>query len=724
VPPSDAELTGAELTGAELTGAELTGLPVDPVEADFADYLDAVDAGRSSVLPLSVVAGRVAEVLPVGPDLAAWLAGNPSGELEDGALAGAAVAYRRLAAWAQAGELAVVAQMASRSAAADGAYGEDGVGEDGRPGKIPADVHGQVSLALTMSQAGAQWWTGLAVDLRWRLAATGAALRDGCIDLSRARAIADATALLDDDKARAVEARVLPRAGEQTTGQLRASLRRAVITADPEGAERRREEAERRAKVTLYPDADGTACLAGQNLPGVHAAAAMARLTALARAVKASGGSGGIDLLRSQVFLGLLLGTLPHIPPPPGGPSDADCPPGAGPAGTGPAGSGPAGTGPAASGPADDDARSPLLEGWPWNNDPVVGQDTPASDPADKCSLHDPDHADEDPSPREDWPDDDGCQPGDDGPDDDGGQPGADWPGDDGCEPGDHCPADDLVGQGTGRGAVPWPEATPVLLAGPAALKNLQPEGSGFLDLRLPWLTLAHGGPEPGYLTRLGPVTPAQARYLARLAARDPGAGWRVVVTDDTGLATAVARARIRRSPGGPARASPASQGSLLRRVTVIVSPADLSTTVRDSPGTDSDLASACAAIITTARHAAAQAAARAAADTAAPGGCAHTQASLAYQVPARLREFVHARDLTCRFPTCRQPAWRCDADHTRPYDQDGRTCSCNLGPLCRYHHQLKQHPRWQLDQTAPGIFTWTTPTGRTYTIQPDQQAA
>src|SRR5580658_2012876 len=165
VPPSDAELTGAELTGAELTGAELTGLPVDPVEADFADYLDAVDAGRSSVLPLSVVAGRVAEVLPVGPDLAAWLAGNPSGELEDGALAGAAVAYRRLAAWAQAGELAVVAQMASRSAAADGAYGEDGVGEDGRPGKIPADVHGQVSLALTMSQAGAQWWTGLAVDL-------------------------------------------------------------------------------------------------------------------------------------------------------------------------------------------------------------------------------------------------------------------------------------------------------------------------------------------------------------------------------------------------------------------------------------------------------------------------------------------------------------------------------------------------------------------------------
>ena len=85
-------------------------------------------------------------------------------------------------------------------------------------------------------------------------------------------------------------------------------------------------------------------------------------------------------------------------------------------------------------------------------------------------------------------------------------------------------------------------------------------------------------------------------------------------------------------------------------------------------------------AIITAARQAVAQAAERAEADAAA-GGCAHTQASPAYQVPARLREFVSVRDLTCRFPTCRQPAWRCDADHTRPFDQDGPTCSCNLGP-------------------------------------------
>ena len=41
--------------------------PADPVEADFAEYLDAVDAGRSSVVPLSVAAGRVAEVLADQP---------------------------------------------------------------------------------------------------------------------------------------------------------------------------------------------------------------------------------------------------------------------------------------------------------------------------------------------------------------------------------------------------------------------------------------------------------------------------------------------------------------------------------------------------------------------------------------------------------------------------------------------------------------------------------
>ena len=117
-----------------------------------------------------------------------------------------------------------------------------------------------------------------------------------------------------------------------------------------------------------------------------------------------------------------------------------------------------------------------------------------------------------------------------------------------------------------------------------------------------------------------------------------------------------------------------------------------------------------------------------AAARRASPGaeldGCAHAEYTPAYRPTRKLWEYVTARDVTCRFLTCRQPATRCDLDHTTPFDQGGRTCSCNLGAVCRYHHQIKQHPRWHLDQPVPGTLTWTTPTGRTYTTQPDSHAA
>jgi len=105
-------------------------------------------------------------------------------------------------------------------------------------------------------------------------------------------------------------------------------------------------------------------------------------------------------------------------------------------------------------------------------------------------------------------------------------------------------------------------------------------------------------------------------------------------------------------------------------------------------------------------------------------GGCAHVEATSGYRPSPWLRDYVAARDQTCRFLTCRQPAWRCDLDHTKPYDQGGRTCGCNLGCLCRFHHQLKQHCRWQLVQSAPGAFTWITPTGRSYSTMPDSYPA
>ena len=44
-----------------------------------------------------------------------------------------------------------------------------------------------------------------------------------------------------------------------------------------------------------------------------------------------------------------------------------------------------------------------------------------------------------------------------------------------------------------------------------------------------------------------------------------------------------------------------------------------------------------------------------------------------------------------------------------------GRTCECNIGPVCRRHHKAKQAPRWHLEQPEPGVMTWRLPSGRVY---------
>jgi len=83
------------------------------------------------------------------------------------------------------------------------------------------------------------------------------------------------------------------------------------------------------------------------------------------------------------------------------------------------------------------------------------------------------------------------------------------------------------------------------------------------------------------------------------------------------------------------------------------------------------------------------------------------------------LRHVVRVRQRTCSFPGCRRPAARCDQDHTVPHDQGGRTCECNLAPLCRRHHRAKQAQGWRLDQPEPGVMVWTLPHGRSYRVQP-----
>jgi len=236
---------------------------------------------------------------------------------------------------------------------------------------------------------------------------------------------------------------------------------------------------------------------------------------------------------------------------------------------------------------------------------------------------------------------------------------------------------------------------------------------SGLLDLTVSWAALTGARDGPAALGRLGPVTASQALPLAWIAWLDPYAQWRVIVTDAAGHAIAVERIR-RRQPRQSRRAR-----GVTGRVTIVVPDTALPDSAvprRRQPGQSRIRA----AVLRTARRAAARAHRAATADAAATGGCAHTAASSGYRPPARVREYVEARDQTCRHSTCRQPAWRADLDHTVPWDQGGRTCSCNIGGRCRTHHKIKQLPGWTLRQPRPGYFELTTPAGRTYVTEPD----
>jgi hypothetical protein len=99
-------------------------------------------------------------------------------------------------------------------------------------------------------------------------------------------------------------------------------------------------------------------------------------------------------------------------------------------------------------------------------------------------------------------------------------------------------------------------------------------------------------------------------------------------------------------------------------------------------------------------------------------GACTHQRESGRYRPPPSLQHLIRTRQQRCAFPGCGRPARRCDLDHTVPHHRGGRTCECNLAPLCRRHHTTKQAHGWRLHQPRPGVLTWTTPTGRSYTTQ------
>ena len=302
-----AEIRGAAADELLAVGAATTGRrgPGQPGSAR-------VFPGESASPAAAFGPGMAFDVLPGCAQLAV-AADAASGDdgfagVSEAELVGVVCAWDRVEAHAAARKLAAVAELDRRN---------PGPGD----AEFTAD---QVACALGESRFRAGELTGTAGHLDTHLPGTAAALPDGMVSLGKARIIANATALMDPDEARAAEAGVLDRAGRLTPGSLRAAIARAVMEAAPDKARKRRETAARFARVERWAEDSGNAALAGRELPPDQVLAVGDRITWWAGELRTAGLDGGTDEIRARAYLDLLLGADSR------------------PAGSRPAGSGPA----------------------------------------------------------------------------------------------------------------------------------------------------------------------------------------------------------------------------------------------------------------------------------------------------------------------------------------------------------------------------------------------
>ena len=230
--------------------------------------------------------------------------GDAFGGVAGHELVGLVCAWDRLEAHMAARKLVAVAEVFRRNP-------EDGF--EPAPGQMPAVVHeftrDQLAFALGESRAAADWLLTVAWHLATRLGGTLGALADGIITRGKAELIVRLTQYLDDDEARAVEAKILGRAGRLTPGSLRSALARAVMEAAPEKAKQRREKAAKIARVERWAEDSGNAALMGRELPPDEVLACDQRIRSRAEELKKAGLDGGLDELRARAYLDLLLGT-------------------------------------------------------------------------------------------------------------------------------------------------------------------------------------------------------------------------------------------------------------------------------------------------------------------------------------------------------------------------------------------------------------------------------
>ncbi len=652
--------------------------------------------------------------------------GRSYARLSDDELIGVLGGWRKTEAWAAAGRLSAVAELIARRPA--GPSGDPGTadGPTVGPNVIPGDVPGasggaaagehaggsggrgasdgpasgdhaggggarrdripagwgkfcgdELAVAMAVSRPAAERMLALAYDLAARLPRTAQALHEGVIDAYKAQIIAEATRVLDDAAAAAAEAAILGAGvAGKTPGQLRAAAGRAVLQADPAAARKRREEAQKDARVELWREDAGTAALCGFGLPPDAALAADARIRDRTVELKAAGVPGTMDQLRVRAYLDALLGqdTAAATASQNGtaSPASPDGTAAAGPDGAAAAGADPRGIGTAGG-------TSRPGDGTPSPAARPAG--TGASEPAGGTS-----------------------RPG-------GGPP----PG-----PGIGPPASPGAGPPVGMAAqinLTIPLATLLGLAerpGEAA-------GFGPIDADLARAMAAHAAAHPATTWCLT-LTDQQGQPTAHGCARptrpastrrrpDPGRGPagppprpgpppqagppRTPGTRPPGTGPPRAARRPGTGPPGPGtgrnsgNSGNGGNGGYSEYGSWRLRP------VPGGPDLSIDL------------------------EPLAVTGCDHRHHTSAHDPGDKLRHLIHIRDGECTWPPCRRAARRCDFEHAIPWETGGPTCACNAGARCRHHHHQKQAQGWKLTQPLPGYHTWTTPAGRRYTTGP-----
>jgi Domain of unknown function (DUF222) len=401
----------------------------------------------------------------------------------DGELVGLLSGWDGIEAWAAAAKLGIIRALIRRRP-------HPGTGT--RPGGLPSgwqqDMTSEVALELAISLRAADTLIDLAWTLEARLPNTAAALGTGVLSLAKARIIADATSVLDGEHAAAAENLIAGRWAGKTPSQIAALIARAVITVDPDGARKRREEAEREnARVEFWREHAGTAALAAFGLPADRALEANQCVQNRALACKAAGIKLSMDQLRVLAYLDLL---------------------------------------------TEQDSRDNLAAFTTTTDD---DEDTGGHDgTGDESTDGIDDQGDAGDEGHGDGKGSDGRQGGQDGHGNDGRQGGQDGHGNDG-RGGGHGPAG-TGSSGTGGGSV----AADGTGTGPGLAAKV--------NLTIPLQTYLGLAERPGEAHGLGPIDPELARHLAAAAARNDRSAWCVTITDNHGHAIAHGCARPTRT--------------------------------------------------------------------------------------------------------------------------------------------------------------------------------